>query len=189
MYAFRTTWLDHEAEAHRKVWRCFEHTDLFLSQKALRHHLEIAHPEFQDAHTSGLVDLGHATVRDERNVCPFCLFTGPFYKGLANHMAFHMEKLATFAVPRIAEDGDDECSTRDISNGAQRDQSAGSLKSILLNFSSTESQGFVSSATESVASRTGKSQSTDIVLLGILANIHHKSSRTARANKICYRCF
>jgi hypothetical protein len=163
MYASRTSWLDHEAEVHRKVWRCFEHTDIFMSKNALRHHLEITHPDIEEPHTSGLIDLAHATAKDERSVCPFCLSDGPFVKSLANHMAFHMERLATFAVPRNVEDVDGESSTRKSSKSAQGDQSASSLKSVILNFSSAASQDSDTFAVESVAPQTGKRRRTPSV--------------------------
>ncbi|KAM4063741.1 ankyrin repeats (3 copies) domain-containing protein [Hirsutella rhossiliensis] len=100
MYASRKTWLDHEAQAHRKVWRCFEHIYPFKSKGALKHHLEMEHRTLGKAQIQGIVDLGQATVKDERTTCPFCLSKGPFQKDLANHMAHHMEKLACFAAPR-----------------------------------------------------------------------------------------
>ncbi|KAI0127543.1 hypothetical protein BJ170DRAFT_377180 [Xylariales sp. AK1849] len=149
MYTTRASWLDHEAQMHRKVWRCFEHTDLFKSKEALRHHLEIAHQDLGKTQAHGMADLGDATIKDERTVCPFCLSGGTFQKDLANHMAFHMEKLACFAVPRNTETGDDGSSNRNSSNGAQGAQSIDSLRSVVLDFPPAGSQGSISSAANS----------------------------------------
>lgn len=61
MYANRAAWLDDEAQTHRKVWRCFEHTNFFQSKETLQRHLGTAHPTLGEAQAQAPADLGFAT--------------------------------------------------------------------------------------------------------------------------------
>ncbi|KAK3341839.1 WD40-repeat-containing domain protein [Lasiosphaeria hispida] len=135
MYANRAAWLDHEAQAHRKVWRCFEHSDHFQSKKALIGHLETVHQNLAKAQIQAMADLGYASRQDDRTMCPFCLLEGPFQNGLVNHMASHMEMLARFAVLRSTGTEDDGSSCKSSSGSAQGGQSIDSLRSVILDFS------------------------------------------------------
>ncbi|KAK4186118.1 WD40-repeat-containing domain protein [Podospora australis] len=138
MYGTRQAWLSHEAQTHRKVWRCFEHTVLFGSPRALKEHLETRHPNLGASQIQTMIDLGHATILDDRSVCPFCLSEQPFeQKDLISHMASHMKSLALFSVPISAQDKDDESmSGKSNSSGAQGGggRSVDSLRSVALDF-------------------------------------------------------
>ena len=47
-----------------------------------------------------LVEVSAVQQSDERTLCPLCLISGPFSSGLDNHIADHLERIATFAFPR-----------------------------------------------------------------------------------------
>ena len=81
-----------------------------------------------------------ANITDARTACPFCCLAGPFAQGLANHMAFHMEQLVCFAVPRDTGSGHDDAPSQDSNSGhAQGVWSADYLGSDPLTFSSASS--------------------------------------------------
>lgn len=153
MYTNRAAWLDHEAQSHRKVWRCFEHTDLFRTKEELQHHLNVAHPVLGSVQAQALADLGSATTHDERRACPFCFITGPSQKDLANHMASHMEALASFSILRSAGANEGESSANGSSRHAKGDRSTNSLNSVALSFTEQNSDG------------TGADHDTDVTIL------------------------
>lgn len=157
MYNSRGAWLHHEAQVHRRVWRCFEHNDLFKSSEALENHLGTAHRDLGNFQIQSMVDLGHASTIDDRTTCPFCLSDGPFQSSLANHMAFHMEKLAAFSVPRSMGVDDEDQSRGTNSNSAQEAHSMDSLRSVSLVFSSNGSLEAES------GSRSGLGQESSLV--------------------------
>jgi ankyrin repeat protein len=80
-----------------------------------------------------ILDLAETTVADDRQTCPFCYSVGPFDKGFYNHMAFHQEQLATFAVPRNFASNEEASSRR-----AEGFRSAASLRSVALDFSNSD---------------------------------------------------
>jgi WD40 repeat protein len=137
LYASRQSWLAHEVDVHRRVWRCFTHSEpLFTSQDALLQHLRAEHGAVLDpAQIQEIAKRSHAGTIDQRGACPFCQSAGPFQKGLTNHMAFHMEQLACFAVPRGSGVDDDALSQEANTNTAQGGLSATSLVSSSLVFS------------------------------------------------------
>ncbi|GKT45906.1 vegetative incompatibility protein HET-E-1 [Colletotrichum spaethianum] len=141
LYATRSAWLTHEADVHRRVWRCFGHLEpLFKSQDALQQHLEAEHDDLLGpVQIQEIAKLSHTSTVEQRSVCPFCQSAGPFKKGLANHMAFHMEQLACFAVPRSSGVDNDESSRGSNTNTAHGGLSAASLASALLVFSDASS--------------------------------------------------
>nr|XP_036589454.1 ankyrin repeat protein [Colletotrichum truncatum]KAF6801459.1 ankyrin repeat protein [Colletotrichum truncatum] len=130
MYISRASWLDHESNAHRRAWRCFEHKNLFKSREALTAHLEKSHPSLGMAQIQAMSGFDNAsTTKDTRKVCPFCFSRGPFKKSLAGHMALHMERLASFAAPRDIRADVDTSSGEKNSRAAQGDRSSISLGS------------------------------------------------------------
>ncbi|KAH0551800.1 hypothetical protein GP486_006983, partial [Trichoglossum hirsutum] len=135
LYANREAWIEHERLCHRRKWRCFErlHRNLFYNSKEQLHlHFSESHTDLTELQIQNLLELVETTVADDREVCPFCSSAGPFDKGLYSHMAFHQERLATFAAPRTT----DENKGDEIHSGkAQGIRSAGSLRSISLHFS------------------------------------------------------
>ncbi|KDN62992.1 hypothetical protein CSUB01_10458 [Colletotrichum sublineola] len=133
LYASRSAWLAHEANAHRRVWRCFAHYEpLFKSEDFLMQHLEAEHGDLLgSAQIHEVAKLSYTTTVDQRSVCPFCQSAGPFIKGLANHMAYHLEQLACFAVPRGSGVDDDISSRGSNTNTAQGRTATASLTSAL----------------------------------------------------------
>src|SRR5579862_3753340 len=101
LYSSRNQWAEHEAQSHRKVWQCYEHSDaIFCSPELLKNHLRTHTGGLTEGQISDLVDVAETSLIDERTVCPICLVDGPFEKGLQNHIANHFERIALFALPR-----------------------------------------------------------------------------------------
>ncbi|KAL4739328.1 hypothetical protein BDV11DRAFT_170125, partial [Aspergillus similis] len=135
MYASRHAWLEHERLVHRRLWRCFEHRSFISKSKngLLQHFLD-CHNGLDEQQIENLLDLAEITVADDRQTCPFCYSVGPFDKGFNNHVAFHQEQFATFAVPRNFD------STEAVDSGrAEGMRSAGSLRSVALVFPDDDS--------------------------------------------------
>ncbi|KAK6501618.1 Checkpoint kinase 2 [Arthrobotrys musiformis] len=112
LFSSRTAWLEHERLVHRRIWQCFEHVEpKFGSKVALQDHLKSEHGnDITDLQIQNLVEICESSVEDTRDICPFCLLEGPFPTGLANHMALHMQRFATFPISRdisACEDEDD----------------------------------------------------------------------------------
>ncbi|KAF5005062.1 hypothetical protein FDECE_8478 [Fusarium decemcellulare] len=154
MYGTRNAWLHHEEQAHRKVWRCFEHGDFFKSKETLKHHLVSQHRDLGQAQVQSMVDLAHAALKDTRTTCPFCLLEGPFSRGFENHVAYHQERLARFALPRGAEMEVDHSVNDKSSRGANRTRSMDSLRSISLSFVSAQLSEHSNLAVSLVATET-----------------------------------
>ncbi|KXH32131.1 hypothetical protein CNYM01_09317 [Colletotrichum nymphaeae SA-01] len=135
MFINRASWTEHESQAHRRIWRCFEHGMQFSSQDSLTAHLESFHCDLGVAQIQSISELSVVSRDDERKACPFCLSFGPFKKDLINHMAFHMEELATFAISRSAGEKPEGDSLGTNSGATIGDLSADSLRSAGLDFS------------------------------------------------------
>ncbi|KAH8704430.1 ankyrin repeat-containing domain protein [Phaeosphaeriaceae sp. PMI808] len=136
LYDSQGAWMEHERIWHRRVWRCFElqHANaLYKSKEQLHLHLSENHPDLTELQIQSMLGLVETTITDSRKACPFCDSTGPFDKGLYNHMAFHQESLARFAAPRNVDMNNDSAG----SNKPDGIRSAGSLRSISLHFSDT----------------------------------------------------
>ncbi|KAF3144670.1 Checkpoint kinase 2 [Orbilia oligospora] len=72
-------------------------------------HLKIDHGnDTTDEQIENLIEICALSVEDTRDTCPFCFFRGPFPAGLGNHMASHMQRLATFPVSRDISGPNDE---------------------------------------------------------------------------------
>jgi hypothetical protein len=157
LYGSRYAWLEHERLAHRRVWQCLEHTiecvktkdefgmptiqyensgPIFNSKDLFEKHL-VEHGKLDSEQAQHLADFAESSSADDRQTCPFCLRHGPFVDGLAIHMAFHQEKMATFALPRNMEACDNDQSQ---SSGAQGIRSGGSLESISPHSETSESK-------------------------------------------------
>ncbi|KAG5766646.1 hypothetical protein H9Q72_005310 [Fusarium xylarioides] len=106
LYQSRKAWVDHEEAVHRPSWRCRDHPHaLYATAADFKRHLLREH----DRGLSGeqLEDL--ATVSklgrvDDRDICPVCFKEQPFPKGLTNHLANHLERIALFSLPRTISD-------------------------------------------------------------------------------------
>ncbi|EON66503.1 hypothetical protein W97_05748 [Coniosporium apollinis CBS 100218] len=102
MYSSRTQWAEHEAHSHRKVWQCYQHTDaVFRFPELLADHLRAQHADrLTEDQIPDLVELAETSLQDERSTCPICLKNGPFVNGLQNHLAYDLQRIALFALPR-----------------------------------------------------------------------------------------
>ncbi|KAE9583000.1 hypothetical protein CGMCC3_g801 [Colletotrichum fructicola] len=139
MHSSKAAWLEHESRVHRRVWRCFEHKDLFRSKDALIGHLEASHATLSQAQIQSMASFAHASTTDVRDTCAFCLSRGPFESSLTDHMALHMERLASFSIPRHTLE-EDEPTHGSNSGAAQGNRSESSLLDVSLKFSDINSK-------------------------------------------------
>ncbi|KAH7166918.1 hypothetical protein DER46DRAFT_573804 [Fusarium sp. MPI-SDFR-AT-0072] len=65
---------------------------------------------------------------ENRVSCPFCLSEGPFLRGLPNHTAYHLERLACFAATRQSLDHETGLSSDTQSDNAQGDNDPDALE-------------------------------------------------------------
>ncbi|KAL1793659.1 hypothetical protein ACET3X_008641 [Alternaria dauci] len=125
LFRSRREWAEHEA-THRKLWRCPEHAAaLYSSLSGLENHLRQDHngsfPEDQIAVVS---KIGETTATDTRTKCPIC-YAPANTAGLGDlqsHIANHLERFATFALPHGREDDSDGASSV-ASRGSSNSQS------------------------------------------------------------------
>lgn len=107
LYRSRRQWVHHESSRHRRLYRCYEHPELlYKSLDRLKLHLQRDHASsLTNEQMDSLVEFSGVSVSDERSHCPICFESAPFTKGLENHLAHHLERLAMFALPRPVQDG------------------------------------------------------------------------------------
>ncbi|KAG9195991.1 hypothetical protein G6011_01112 [Alternaria panax] len=121
----RREWAEHEA-SHRKLWRCPEHvTALYSSRSSLENHLRQDHDgSFPEDQIAIVAKIGETTAMDTRTECPIC-YAPADTEGLGdlqNHIANHLERFATFALPHSREDDSDGASSV-ASRGSSKSQS------------------------------------------------------------------
>ncbi|KAH8680424.1 hypothetical protein BGZ61DRAFT_456675 [Ilyonectria robusta] len=101
LYKSRRQWQEHENSAHRKTWRCNKHSQaIFPSPNGLRTHFHHEHEELAESEIEELLPILASAHADDREFCPICLQNCPFPKGLTNHIANHLERIALFALPK-----------------------------------------------------------------------------------------
>jgi hypothetical protein len=134
LYSSRRQWVEHENHSHRRIWRCYEHsTPLFYSPERLEAHLREDHANvLTETQIAGLIEVAETSVIDSRPLCPICLAAGPFAKGMENHLANHLERIAVFALPKGLSggaEGSDASSNASQGRGARSQSSwaSGSL--------------------------------------------------------------
>ncbi|KAF5706134.1 wd40 repeat protein [Fusarium globosum] len=102
VYQSRKAWVDHEEAVHRPSWRCRDHPDvLHATSASFQRHLLLEHD--RDLSGGQLEDFANVSKLgrvDDRDSCPICFEEQPFPKGLTNHLANHLERIALFALPR-----------------------------------------------------------------------------------------
>jgi O-acetyl-ADP-ribose deacetylase (regulator of RNase III) len=124
LFRSRREWAEHEA-SHRKAWRCPEHPNaVYKTSIGLKEHYRSQHADnFTESQLSAIVRVGETTTIDERSSCPLCCAPANI-EGLGdfhNHIANHLERIATFALPNGTEDDSDGASS-----AASRGRSDGS---------------------------------------------------------------
>jgi O-acetyl-ADP-ribose deacetylase (regulator of RNase III)/tetratricopeptide (TPR) repeat protein len=114
IFRSRREWSDHEA-SHRKAWRCPEHPNaVYRSKSGLEGHLRHKHPDsFPEAQLDSIINVGETSTVDTREKCPICFVEVDTEGGfnLQNHVANHLERLASFALPRNVNDDEDGASS------------------------------------------------------------------------------
>lgn len=152
MFPSKKSWIEHESQSHRRVWRCYEHPDLFTTKEELARHFELSHTTLGNLQVQEILKQAYTCTQDKRTQCPFCTSCGPYEENLASHMASHMERLALFAIPVSPHvddhDGHDDLSSRSGSGVAHGGGSATSLNSVNLSFSDAGSMSLPAPETE-----------------------------------------
>jgi len=125
LFRSRREWAEHEA-THRKLWRCPEHVNaLYNTQAGLENHLRQEHiGSFPDDQIAIMAKIGETIAVESRDKCPIC-FVPTATEGLGDlqsHIANHLERLATFALPHGREDDEDGASSV-ASRGSSNSQS------------------------------------------------------------------
>jgi hypothetical protein len=110
LFRSRREWAEHEA-SHRKAWRCPEHpAAVYKTSTGLGEHFRREHADsFPESQLSAIVKVGETTTVDVRLKCPICSALAET-EGLGdfhNHIANHLERIATFALPISTEDESD----------------------------------------------------------------------------------
>lgn len=127
LFRSRREWAEHEA-SHRKAWRCPEHpTAVYGTQNGLREHLQQNHADsFPESQLDSIVRIGETSTVDMRQTCPICSAPADMegLGGMQNHIANHLERIATFALPKNVDDESDGVSSiasrgETNSNGSQ----------------------------------------------------------------------
>lgn len=123
LFRSRREWAEHEA-SHRKVWRCPEHpAAVFHSQLGLEDHLRQMHLDsFPESQLVTIAKVGEATTVDLRERCPICRASTDAKEigDLQSHIANHLERIATFALPHSMEDDSDGASGIPSPGGTSR---------------------------------------------------------------------
>jgi hypothetical protein len=132
LFRSRREWAEHEA-THRKLWRCPEHSDdFYMSHSGLENHLRQDHNgSFPEDQIAIIAKIGETTAMDARARCPIC-HAPVDTEGLGdlqNHIAHHLERFATFALPHGMEDDSDGASSV-ASRGSSNSQSLSDSVSI-----------------------------------------------------------
>ncbi|KAF5599301.1 meiosis-specific serine threonine kinase mek1 [Fusarium pseudoanthophilum] len=146
MYGTRSAWLSHEAQTHRRIFRCMNHPETFLSRDSLKSHLLSSHHELGEGQAEAMMDFGQASHPESRVSCPFCLSEGPFIRGLPNHMAYHQERLACFSATKQSLDQETGLSSDTASDKAQGDNASDPLE--LLESETSSEQSSISEDSE-----------------------------------------
>lgn len=115
LFRSRREWTEHEA-SHRKVWRCLEHpAAIYRTQTGLEDHLRQQHRDsFPENQLKTIAKVGETSTIDMRQKCPICYVPADM-EGLGefhNHIANHLERIATFALPNGVEGESDGGSSR-----------------------------------------------------------------------------
>ena len=120
LYDRRADWVHHEDTHHRMSWTCPKHPHLdFSSPRDLQEHLNTQHTA-EDAVLLKATSLGIIQNAAEP-VCPICSTAIKLPSGYQDHVAVHLERLATFSLPRSTTTDEDDVGEGQ-SNDADIDQ-------------------------------------------------------------------
>ncbi|KAF2181759.1 hypothetical protein K469DRAFT_691838 [Zopfia rhizophila CBS 207.26] len=109
LFRSRREWSEHEA-GHRQVWRCPEHPNaVYRSKSGLEEHLRGEHSDnFPDHQLASIIKVGETSAIDLRQKCPICFAKADMEGGLQNHLANHLERIASFSLPKDIDTMDDK---------------------------------------------------------------------------------
>ncbi|CAO2649503.1 Nn.00g068880.m01.CDS01 [Neocucurbitaria sp. VM-36] len=115
LFRSRREWVEHEA-SHRKAWRCPEHpTAIYKTPAGFEDHLRREHMEngFPESQVTTIVKVGETSTLDVRQKCPICYAPADAegLENLQNHIANHLERIATFSLPNAVDDDSDGASS------------------------------------------------------------------------------
>lgn len=103
LYESRRDWVQHENSAHRKVYRCLQHSDqVFTQLDGYKRHLADEHPELgsNEASVERIVQASESVLDVVDRPCPICMVTLDTVTGMEGHIALHLERFAQFSFPR-----------------------------------------------------------------------------------------
>jgi O-acetyl-ADP-ribose deacetylase (regulator of RNase III) len=137
LFRSRREWTEHES-THRKLWRCPEHLNaIYRTQSGLEDHLHNDHANtIADHEITSIVKIGETSEVDPRERCPICFAVADMEGGLQNHIANHLERLASFALPKDIDNTGDE--SDDASSAASLRRGTASVSSQDLNTVSSQ---------------------------------------------------
>ncbi|KAM5378602.1 hypothetical protein ACJZ2D_004401 [Fusarium nematophilum] len=151
-YGTRQEWLGNE-NPHLRVWHCQLHGLEFESQPEYVDHLRQAHPDVSMEQLSPelIASVVGPSLEPHRD-CPLCPTAFTSIADVQKHMAFHLERLALYALPSLDDtDGGDEVSGRSSdTNNAQR---RGRGNSVIQDFAEYERNHFGGSFPRGLGSR------------------------------------
>ncbi|KAF1951152.1 hypothetical protein CC80DRAFT_425360, partial [Byssothecium circinans] len=113
-YEARHEWFQHELQAHRRQWECFEGCPgSFPTREGFSEHLQVSHPQL--ANSKSLDAIMQACERAQRMdtevECVLCQQQLPSLTKLRRHLGKHHQELALFALSNFVredeEDNDD----------------------------------------------------------------------------------
>ena len=111
LYNTRKEWTVHEDSVHRRIWRCLEHAKMtFQNRAAYKDHLKLQHPQEAQLQSFQLIRAGESTTSLPDRPCPICQAEFPSSSTLQDHIAFHLERIARFALPRSTRVDDESTS-------------------------------------------------------------------------------
>jgi hypothetical protein len=111
LYGSRREWLEHEEFQHRRLWVCRFHPSVpFSNQYDFEQHLrQQGHGKVTEAQIKDFASIAQSIAEDTRSKCPICSEDTAKIPQFPAHLAHHLERIATFALPREV-DGRDSTS-------------------------------------------------------------------------------
>jgi hypothetical protein len=108
LYGSRREWLEHEEFQHRRLWVCRFHPSVpFSNQDDFEQHLhQRGHGNVTEAQIKDFASIAQSIAEDARSKCPICSEDTAKIPQFPAHLAHHLERIATFAIPREVDDGD-----------------------------------------------------------------------------------
>ncbi|KAI0976564.1 hypothetical protein F4678DRAFT_413764 [Xylaria arbuscula] len=101
LFTTRRDWIYHEMQLHRREWVCQPCACRYTSKSEMADHIRHVHnSNIEDRELALVLDMSERPIDESSSeMCPFCHRTMSTKK-LMDHMAYHMENLALFSLPR-----------------------------------------------------------------------------------------